>query len=85
MTREEKKEVGQQMKRDIMRGLSDCYRKGSGQYDVVKKMLSKITLLELNSLWCMVTTLHKRERDVSSIIEKLPSQMVEVATDEKDI
>ena len=62
MTREEKKEVGQQMKRDIMRGLSDCYRKGSGQYDVVKKMLSKITLLELNSLWCMVTTLHKRER-----------------------
>ena len=43
MTREEKKEVGQQMKRDIMRGLSDCYRKGSGQYNVVKKMLSEIS------------------------------------------
>ena len=62
MTKEEKKEVGQQMKHDIMSGLSDCYRKGSGQYNVVKKMLSKITLLELNSLWCMVTTLHKKRK-----------------------
>ena len=60
MTREEKKEINQQMKRDIMLGLSDCYRKGSGQYNTVKKMLSKITSLELNSLWCMVATLHKK-------------------------
>jgi hypothetical protein len=57
------KRIRRYMKRDTLKMLSVSYKKGSGQYKVVKKMLSRIKFFELEGLWCMVNTLCDKELD----------------------